>query len=121
MDTLVPARAPKSKSTWDRGSALAAITERSAAHERLYGDANGPKRNSRALRERERILRSRPPPPSKPEGYALMLTSPMNHHLKSSARVPYKEKGPITARSRDMNDEAAADKKKVRKEEERKK
>ncbi|GMH71069.1 hypothetical protein TrRE_jg11124 [Triparma retinervis] len=103
MEVLVAARAPKSKSTWDRQNALASIQSRSQAHERLYGDANGPKRNARSIRERERISMARPPPSSKPEGYALMLTSPMGFSSRREERVKYKEKGELTARGRDMN------------------
>ena len=114
MEVLVAARAPKSKSTWDRQNALASIQSRSQAHERLYGDANGPKRNARSIRERERISMARPPPSSKPEGYALMLTSPMGFSSRREERVKYKEKGELTARGRDMNAAENMSKKKVR-------
>jgi len=93
---------------------LAAITARSATHERLYGDASGPKRNAKAIRERERISMTRPVVACKPEGYSMTMTSPMGYTMRREEKIKYQAKGPITARGRDMDALAAASKKKVR-------
>ena len=70
MDSLISARAPKLKSSWDREQALFSMkTSRSSTHDRLYADAQGAKRTARALRARERARQYRPEPKVKPEGY----------------------------------------------------
>ncbi|GMI17933.1 hypothetical protein TrLO_g10572 [Triparma laevis f. longispina] len=117
METLTAARAPKLKSTWDRDASLTEIRAGSATHQRLYSDATGPKRNARATRERENIAKSRPPPPSKPEGYELMTNRPEMFNESKKRAVKYTERGPdhpsLTARGRDMALAAAMSKKKA--------
>ncbi|GMH72177.1 hypothetical protein TrST_g776 [Triparma strigata] len=113
METLTAARPSKFKSTWDREASLQQIRAGSATHQRLYDDATGPKRNARATREREKIAKSRPPPPCKPEGYELMTNRPEMFKESQKRAVKFTHREPATARGRDMALAAAMSKKKA--------
>ena len=117
-ESLVAARPSKTKSNWDRDQALASVrTGSSAAVNRLYGDAHNPKRNARALRQREAISSYVPPPKSKPEGYELMTNRPEMFSSMASSRsqrsIKYTERGKETARGVDMSEMKAKSAKKV--------